>query len=216
MGLRGAVVIEIPAGAAAAAAIAASARALHLAAIAGAAHSIKRLPRGAFDLLLCVVASETNCHAVVPAIERPNPHRVGCNCARPERSSRGCDARLSATIEMSGERLRDKKGGRGAGRRCAGGSLTEGVPPFAVKQPQTGTSRARGGSGRGHRRLSRGQARLARVHSERTARAGRPGKSWRRVLPGTPRGVPQVERQNSSREQTAAARAALHVNWRGY
>ena len=38
---------------------------------------IKRLPRGAFDLLLCVVASETNRHAVVPAIERPNPHRVG-------------------------------------------------------------------------------------------------------------------------------------------
>ena len=53
---------------------------------------------------------------------------------------------VGATIEISGERHRDKKGGRGAGRRCAGASLTDGVPPFAVKQPQTGTSRARGGN----------------------------------------------------------------------
>ena len=54
---------------------------------------------------------------------------------------------VGATIEISGERNRDKKGGRGAGRRCAGASLMDGVPPFAVKQPQTGTSRRAEGAG---------------------------------------------------------------------
>ena len=80
---------------------------------------------------------------------------------------------VGATIEMSGERHRDKKGGRGAGRRCAGASLTDGVPPFAVKQPQTGTSRARGGT------LARAPLLkpIVPVNQTRPARAGPPAKA---------------------------------------
>lgn len=65
---------------------------------------------------------ESNCHAVVPAVERRNPHRVGCERARPERSSRARDGKLAQHLRRAarGIAIRRAAAGRDGDARGRG------------------------------------------------------------------------------------------------
>ena len=117
---------------------------------------------------------------------RSDLNRIGTNSTGAQKVAARCCALSRGRVGRKRHLFFPRGGGayfRGSAcAPCDGGA--PGVPPLAVRQALTlARAGARWARGREHR------YELAVNQTRRLARV-RPAKSWRRVLPGTPRGVP--------------------------